>query len=79
MRARESESLLHQVHLNRRRFFHFFTKTHRTGSSCLLPYQIVSNGFDRQNFAQPPKKMHIRANLGQNFLRSLLTPTRPQR
>jgi len=42
MRALEHAAQVTQLHLNRRRFFHLFTETHSTGSSCLVRFQIIS-------------------------------------
>ena len=45
MRALEHRPQVIQMHLNRRRFFQFFTGTVRTGSNCLVHFQIISEHF----------------------------------
>ncbi len=47
MCAPEPVSQLTQMHLNRRRFFQFFTGTIITGSLCLVTFQIISEHFQR--------------------------------
>ncbi len=47
MRALESAEQVTQNHLNRRRFFQFFTGTITTGSLCIVTFQIISEHFQR--------------------------------
>ncbi len=47
MRAPKPVSQVTQHHLNRRRFFQFFTGTFITGSPCLVTFQIISEHFQR--------------------------------
>ena len=49
MRAPEPDSQLTQIHLNLRRFFHFFTGTITIGSLCLVTFQIISQHIQRSS------------------------------
>lgn len=55
MRALEPTEQVTQNHLNRRRFFPFFTGTFITGSLCLVTFQIISEHFQRTSQHIHPK------------------------
>ena len=73
MRALEHDAPVTQIHLNRRRFFQFFTSTNGTGSRCLVEFQIISEHFQsisRDTHQQlTPFQIRIKAQFP-------LTPTR---